>query len=352
MKQILASILFTTGSLLSFAGNPDRTGQAGATELLINPWGMSSGWNGVNTANVHGLEALNQNVAGLAFTSKTEILFSRSLWMQGSGISINAFGMAQKVGTGGGVIGFDVMNVDFGDIPITTTSLPEGGIGTFSPTYLNIGLSYAKTFSNSIYGGFTVRGISESISDVTATGVCLDAGVQYVTGNAAQVDKVKFGIALRNIGTPMKFSGDGLSIHSQASEGDYTMNVEQRSEKFELPSLLNIGASYDFLLGSGAVHNSKLTLAANFTSNSFSKDQVGAALEYSYKSMFQIRGGYNYQEGITNLNQRTTVLTGIGAGFSFNVPLKENGPTLGVDYGYRTTNPFNGSHTIGVRISL
>ena len=352
MKRILASILITAIGFQSFAGNPDRTGQAGATELLINPWAGSSGWNGLNTANVHGLESMNQNIAGLAFTNKTEILFSHSLWMQGSDISINAFGIAQSVGSNGGVIGFDVMNVNFGDVPITTTSLPEGGIGTFSPTYINVGLSYAKTFSNSIYGGFTARGIAESISDVTATGLALDAGVQYVTGPDNQKDKIKFGIALRNIGTPMKFSGDGLSIHSQASEGDYTMNVEQRSEKFELPSLLNIGASYDLNVGSAGSAKSKLTIAANFTSNSFSKDQIGAGLEYSFKSLFQIRGGYNYQTGITSVTSRSTVLTGLSAGFSFAVPLKENGPQLGIDYSYRTTNPFNGSHSVGVRLSL
>ena len=351
MKRILASILIIGTTLSSFAGNPDRTGQAGASELLINPWGCSSGWNGLNTANVHGLEAMNQNIAGLAFTNKTDVMFSRTMWMQGSGININAFGMAQKVGSNGGVIGFDVMNVDFGDIQITTTSLPEGGIGTFSPTYLNVGLSYAKTFSNSIYGGIVMRGISESISNVTANGIALDAGIQYVTGSEAMPDKVKFGIALRNIGTPMRFGGDGLSFQSSAQEGSYTMNVEERSEKFELPSLLNIGASYDIHLGSSTANN-KLTLAGNFTSNSFSKDQLGAGAEFNFKDRFMLRAGYNYQSGIFSTSSRSTVLTGISGGFSFNVPLKDNGPQLGIDYAYRTTNPYNGSHTLGVRVSL
>ena len=101
------------------------------------------------------------------------------------------------------------MSLDFGNIEITTVDLPDGGIGTFSPKFMNIGLSYAKTFSNSIYGGFTLRMISEQISDLKAGGVAFDAGIQYVTGAK---DNLKFGISLKNIGQRMSFSGDGLTF--------------------------------------------------------------------------------------------------------------------------------------------
>jgi hypothetical protein len=57
------------------AGNEQRAGQAGASELLINPWARSSGWGGANTAGIKGLEALNLNVAGTAFTKKNRINF-------------------------------------------------------------------------------------------------------------------------------------------------------------------------------------------------------------------------------------------------------------------------------------
>src|SRR5688572_20500385 len=60
-------------SVHAFAGNKDRSGQAGATELLINPWGQSSGVFGMNTAQVRGLDAMKTNIAGLSFVEKTEI---------------------------------------------------------------------------------------------------------------------------------------------------------------------------------------------------------------------------------------------------------------------------------------
>ncbi|MBL4586019.1 MAG: hypothetical protein JKX84_03030, partial [Flavobacteriales bacterium] len=140
MTRVLRiGIVSAVGLLLSystFAGNPDRAGQAGATELLINPWARSSGMAGANSASVRGLEAQYLNVAGLAFTEKTEILFSSTQWLVGSGVMINTFGLSQKIGEAG-VIGLAIMNMSFGEIDITTSELPDGGIGTFSPNYLN-----------------------------------------------------------------------------------------------------------------------------------------------------------------------------------------------------------------------
>ena len=98
------------------------------------------------------------------------------------------------------------MNMSFGELDITTEDKPEGGIGTFSPKVSIFALSYAKSFSNSISGGITVKGVSESMSNAKASGVAFDMGVRYVTG---ENDRVKFGIALRNVGPKMKFEGDG-----------------------------------------------------------------------------------------------------------------------------------------------
>ena len=355
MKKLLSTLTFTLIAVALFAGNKDRAGQAGAYELLINPWARSTGWNGLNTANVRGLESLNQNAAGLAFASGTELLFAHSIYLQGTDIGINAFGFAQPLGKSGGVLGVDVMSMNFGEIGITTTDQPEGGIGFYKPQFLNLGLSYAKTFSNSIHCGVVFRGISESVSDITATGLSIDAGVQYQTGTKSDPNKIKFGISLRNIGTPMRFKGDALSFKTTEPGGDYELTIEKRSQQFELPSLLNIGGSYDFRFGSGetaADRKHRLTAAANFTSNSFYQDQIGGGLEYAFKEQFMIRGGYNYQKGLTSTEDRSTAFTGLSGGFSIEVPLKKNGPSFGIDYSYRTSNPFGGTHTVGVRVLL
>ena len=352
MKQINNWIKATTLiALIMFSFQEgfaqQRAGSAGASELLINPWARSSGWAGANVAGVRGLEGIYSNVAGLAFTQKTELIFSQTQWLKigNDAVStISSFGFSQKVGESG-VLGFAVMSMDFGEIEITTVGNPLGGeLGTYSPKFMNIAVSYAKIFSNSIYGGMTIKMISEQISNVGANGVALDAGIQYVTGKK---DNLKFGIALKNVGPRMSFSGDGLSFRGiVGDDDDYKMTVEERSSELELPALLNIGMSYDI-----NVLRHRITGAGTFTSNSFQKDQYRLGCEYAYRDMFMIRTGYTYEEGIRDPSTRTTALRGPSAGFTVELPMG-NGTIFGLDYSYRHTDPFQGSHTIGARINL
>jgi hypothetical protein len=350
MKNIYKSIItvlltaFIVLPMITIGGNKDRSGQAGASELLINPWARSSGWGGVNVANSFGLESIYTNVAGLAFTKKTELIFANTQWLKGSEIGINNFGFSQKVGESS-VLGVSVMTMSFGDLPITTVDLPEGGIGTFTPSYMNINIAYAKAFSNSIYGGFNFKIISESISDVGAQGVAIDAGIQYVTG---EKENIHFGISLKNVGPTMKFTGDGLSIRSFLPGQESQFTVEHRSAEFEMPSQLNIGGSYAFLISD--MHT--VTLAAAFISNAFNKDQYVLGAEYKLKDYLMLRGAYTYEDGI-NTDQRTTALTGPSAGVTVQVPInKEKNSLFSIDYSYRATNPFKGCHTMAVRLSF
>jgi len=330
------------------AGNKDRSGQAGAPELLIDPWTRSLGWGSVTTANARGVESMFSNIAGLAYVNKMDVEFSQTTWLKGSGIGISNFGLGVRAGETG-VIGLSVFSMNFGDLTVTTTDQPDGTGAVYKPSLLNFSLSYAKSFSNSISAGLTVRIISESIPDASAQGICLDAGVMYVTGER---DQAKFGISLRNLGPQMKFTGDGFSIKAFFQGNDYTMSVYQRSESFELPTQLRIGASYDFLIG----EINRLTVAANFTSNSFTKDQIGIGLEYSLKDYLQLRAGYNYEEGINDpatSTAKTNAYNGLSFGGSVEAPLsKKSNLTIGVDYAYQTTDNFQGTHNLGIRLKF
>jgi hypothetical protein len=335
----------------SFAGNDQRTGQAGAQELLINPWSRSSGWAGSDVAGCKGLESMFLNVAGTAMTRKTELLFTHTNWLVGTDIGINAFGFSQRVGETG-ALSLGITSMSFGSIPITTVDLPDGGVGTYSPSFMNLGISYAKGFSENIYGGICVKVVSENLPNVSATGVALDAGIQYVTGKK---ENVHFGISLKNVGPRMQFKGDGLSFRGTAPANMTSMTVQQRSADFEMPSLLNIGGRYDFLImkDTTAKINHRVSVAGNFVANSFSKDQFCIGLEYSFRGYLMLRGGYAYEKGIFNLDTRTTAFTGPTAGVSFEVPFgADKKSTFAVDYSYRATNPFQGCHSIGARLNL
>ena len=330
-----------------FAGNEDRAGSAGATDLLVNPWARSSAWGSAGISSVNGLEGIFLNVAGLAYAEQTEIQFARTNWMGNiSGIGLNAAGFAQRVGEAG-VLGVSFVSMNYGDIEITTTELPEGGIGYFNPSSINLTLSYAKKFSSSISGGMNLKIVSQSISNVGAQGVAIDAGIRYVTG---EQDNIKFAISLKNVGPPMSFSGDGLTLDILNPSTSLSIGMVQRSSSFELPSQLCIGTSYDFIFS----ENSIITAAGSFSANSFSRDQFHFGLSWKVKTekaSFGLMGGFVYEQGIFDSNEMATALSGPCGGFSFDFPFGDSGSNLGLNYAYRQS-VLGGIHTVGGRINI
>ena len=347
-------VLFGLSAPQAFAGNKDRSGQAGASELLINPWAATSGWGNAGMSFVHGVDAIFGNVAGITSCNTLDINFSHTSWLVGIGndTRVSSFGFLARVGESS-VLGLSFMTFSIGEIPITTTQNPDPGtLGTFKPNLMNINLAFAKSFSNSISGGLNLKIISESIKDMDGVGVAIDAGIQYVTG---PFDNIHFGITLKNIGPTMKFSGDGLSFKAFLVEGStQQFTVVQRVDDFELPTQLSIAAAYDWLFA----ETNRLTIAGNFASNSFTNDQLTGGLEYAWKEMFMIRAGYTWEKGIwtkggvENADECMNINRGLSAGVSVQVPLskKENGMKLAVDYSYRDTYTFNGTHSVGARI--
>ena len=352
MKRILrifavVVILTALSAPSAQAGNDERRGTAGASELLVNPWTRSTGWGGVNIANVRGLEAMFNNAAGLAFVGNVEVAYANTMLYGGrsgltSGATINTFGIGIRV-FDAGVLGAYVMSMGFGDIDVTKYENPEITNGTFSPSYMNINVAYAHSFTRSIHGGAVIKLVTESTDNVSASGFAIDAGIQYVTG---EFDQLKFGISLKNWGPSMSYGGTGLSLQMINTAGN-NFTVETRSAEMELPTCLNIGLSYDFLFEKW---DQCLTVAASFTSNAFLRDNYTLGFEYSLLKMFQLRAGYIFQPGMFSDSDRATAVNGICAGASVDIPLsKKEGNNTGitVNYSYQSATPLKGTHSIG-----
>jgi hypothetical protein len=361
-KKLLAALTLSVVALqFTYAGNGDRAGSAGSTDLLINPWARSSGWAGANTAFSRGLESQFTNVAGMAFTKKTEIIFAHSMWLAGTGINIESFGFSQNLGAQRGVIGVSVMSLNSGKISETTVNQPEGTGNTYQVSNLNIAVSYSRAFSKKISGGFTMRIITQGLSNVNSTGFAIDAGIQYKTklgkrkiDGIEDDDNLFFGITLKNIGPRMRANGDGLSTQFTSPIYGSLVTVEQRSAEYEMPALMNIGVGYIYRFNKS--HH--LDFAFNFTTHSFTYDQWTLGAQYSFKDMLMIRGGYTFEEGIFGNRTGATptmlnAFVGPTAGLTFEAPFKKGGNTkIGFDYSFRATYNFGGVHTFGARFTI
>jgi len=295
--------------------NNRRIGSSAATELLIPVGARGTAMGGANMAVSEGVESIHWNPAGLARVNyAAEAMVSSMAYIADIRMNYAAVGLKFE---GVGSIALSIRALDFGDVLMTTNDDPYGEGGrTYSPGFITVGLTYARQFTDAITFGLTTKVISEKMARATGSGVAFDLGVQY--HGVGGIQGLNLGVALKNYGPAMSFSGSGLLHKAIVTEG---RRPEQyfRSDaaKFELPSTMEMGASYvrqvndalSFVVNSAFVNN-------NLALNSYT---FGGEVAYNLGIMTVMgRGGYAYTD------------TGTADESIF-------GPTLGFGIFYHTT---------------
>jgi hypothetical protein len=317
-------------------GNDSRKGTAGAMELLIPVGARASAMSGAMTAGVSGAEAIFWNPAGVSRAEGVELLFSNMSYI--ADINVNYFAIAAGMGETG-TIAASVKTLNFGDINITTTDLPEGTGGVYSPSYITFGLTYSNRFTDRIFGGFTVKYISEKVLRTSASGVAMDLGIQYLSSSG-----IKLGVALKNLGPQMQFDGPDLEYFASLSSqdpGSRTRALRLTSSGFELPSTLELGLGYDLALGKDNV----IAFGGSFQNSNFGSDEFRVGVEYCWNKILYLRGGMMQQQ-----NQADNIY-GPTFGVGVNIPVSGNS-AITLDYGYRKTDFFDGSQWLAIKLTI
>jgi len=343
MKKIIFYIILTTlliGNSL-YAGPKNKYGLSSARELLIPVGSISTSLGGSNLATASGLDALYWNPSGLSnLASKTgEAMFSNQIYI--ADIKVNYFAGAYKL-PNIGTFGVSVKALNFGDIEVTTTNSPDGTGETYSPTFLNAGLTFARNMTDRISFGATAKLIYNKISRETQSGFAFDFGIQYnVIGSGLQ-----FGVALKNLGPALKFSGPDLEQFFQPPGTPIGSSNEPRSinlADFEMPTALSLGLSYDFRLDK----KNNLMVHGTFQNNSFSTDDYNLGLEYNFNKLVYLRGGYQF--GNDNSDDRIFSGPSFGAGLNYAASTAFN---IGFDYAYRITDKFDANQYFTVSLGF
>lgn len=323
------------------AGPKNKYGLSAARELLIPVGSVGTALGGSNLASVTGVEALFWNPSGLASINgkMAEVQFSNQIYI--ADISVNYFAGAYKI-PNVGTLALSVKSLGFGDIPVTTVNNPEGTGEFYSPTYLTTGISYARAMTDRISFGATGKVIYNKIARESATAFAFDFGLNYnVIGSGLQ-----FGVALKNLGPSMKFTGPDLEQFFQPPGTPTGTQSEPRSIEladFELPTALSLGLSYDFRLDK----TNNLMLHGTFQNNSFSTDDYNFGLEYNYNKIVFLRGGYQF----SNDTQDDRVFSGpsFGAGLRYTA---SNSFNIAFDYAYRVTERFDANQFFTINLGF
>lgn len=326
-------MLLVVGSVM--AGNIGRQGAAGATELLIPVGSRGTALGGSMIAMASGVDAIHWNPAGMIRQELgVDAIFSNSQYI--ADISLNYFAASVKLGDLG-ALGLSIRTLDFGDIPITTVDEPEGTGATYSPTYLSGGVTFSRAFTDRIYGGATVKFISESVERTTASGVAFDIGVQYLSSVG-----LRLGVTLKNLGPEMTYDGPDMEYYvpiPDQEQGSRARSLRLAGAGFELPATLEIGMGYEYKL----TDDNRILIMGSFQNSNFGADVFKGGLEYSYNNVLFVRGGYS---ALSEGNENNIYGATVGAGL--RIPIQ--GASISFDYAYRVTDFFDANEwfTLGV----
>ena len=322
---LIVSLLLLAGQSV-LAGNVNRIGTAGATELLIPAGSRGSAMGGAVVANSYGIDAIYWNPAGLAWLEGTEAMASIQPYIADINVTYVAIGTnIEDFGT----LALSVKVVNIGDMIETTGSFPEGTGSVFSPTLAVISVSFAKALTTQVNFGFTTKIIREDIFEVSATGVAFDFGFTY----EPRWHGLTMGLALKNLGPDIQFSGSGFE---QTLNNRPQASTESGSE---LPTSIDMGLAYNFI-NEGL---NSATFGWNFRSNNLSQDYWQGGLEYIYDERYALRAGYLYSD-VDNF------LYGFSMGGGVTVDLGETSVTF--EFSWTETAVFNDNQYFTMKASF
>ncbi|RLD66530.1 MAG: hypothetical protein DRI84_04565 [Bacteroidetes bacterium] len=324
MKKLLTVIMMLTFSVSLFAGDTARKGTAGAEQLLIPVGARSIATSGAFNSHFSGLESVYYNPGGLDRMNGTEAMFNMMSYIADINVSYFAIGTKTDFGS----LALTYKALDFGDIPVTTTASPDGTGQTYSPNFFVLGLTYSKLITDRVSAGVTMSLINESIMNTDAAGWAIDFGVQYRFSK-----NFSLGVAVKNIGANMNYSGEDLKIKAEvpggALGGGNTV-YEVDTETFQIPSYFDLSLGYTFDFD----ESNNLSVAGLFRNNNSFEDYVHLGLEYDFMDVVFLRGGYSLPME-SNDDAIYSWTAGAGVNFTFADALN-----LRFDYAFRPVSEF------------
>jgi len=292
MKWLTISLVVISFQTIIMAeGDNDKVGSSAYKFLNIQTDAHGAALGGL-AAQASGANALFWNPAGIAGSEGMGVSAGMTQWLVDTQVMNAGFVMPMM----GGTIGLSVVSVNYGEIMKsgwagTTEFVFEPNQGSFTPTDMSLQASYGRSLSDKFSLGGTAKMISQSIDDVSISGLAFDIGTQFNTG-------------YRGISMGAVISNFGPDVDSQAPD-------DASYEEFpgmSLPMTFSFGVVGEAIPGLNAGLNvlKQADMAQEFIFNG----------EYSVAGLASLRFSYN----ISNPQQPMSFGAGLGmAGITANV---------------------------------
>ena len=301
MKKIFILLLlfgFAAGGHGQFASNVSKVGIVAAPFLEIGVGARAIGMGSAFVGSANDASALYWNAAGIARLERPEAILVHTEWI--ADMSFDFAGFVLPLGSFGS-IGGSFTSLGMEDMMVQTIDRPEGTGEYFSAGDIAMALTYAFNLTSNFSIGFTGKYIQQHIWKESAWGIALDVGTLFTTGFRG----LRIGASLSNFGTDMKMSGKDLLVYHDIDENRLGNNerifAELHTESWPLPLHFQIGLAMEMFQND--FH--RLTLATDAVHPSDNTESVHLGMEYAFRELFFIRGGYknlllkDSEEGLT-----------------------------------------------------
>jgi len=332
MVTLLVCAAALTVPVTAMAGGSERTGTAGAMELIIPTDARGAAMGGSVIADADGAEALFWNPAGAALIDGSELLASHREYI--AGINLDHLAFVYNAGSFG-VLGLSVKALTTGDEPVYTTQNPEGTGEVFSSSFVVVGASYARAVTDQVTFGLTGSFVTERIYRETANGIAFDMGFVY----RPSLRNMTFGVVVKNYGPKMKFDGPDFDIPTDIGQDGQNdpHNARTESASFELPSFIQFGVAWDPL----QTERHRVRVTGAFQSNNFSEDEFRLGSEWAMSDQFFVRGGYS-------ASSQDQYMHGFSVGAGVMLPF--SGTNTSIDYTWAEAGVFNSNHFFTLKL--
>ncbi len=267
--------------------------------------------------------AVYWNPAGLASMQRQEIAISHVEWPADIRFEHIAYVMPVRRLGGSLALQFGVLSTQIDE----TSELQPFGTGrSFYYSDAIAGVAYARRWTDKLLVGFGVKMLHEDLgSDVggpTTSAAMFDIGSIYYLGYGS----VRIATSLSNFGSQLKPSGTYVSPYTG----------ERRSyDGFDSPTMFRYGLAFEAIERA----DQRLTYSLEIDQPADNQQIVKSGMEWGWKRMFALRGGYNFNADALKLSTGAGFAGGIGS-------LNGN-----LDYAYTDGGALGAVHrvTLGVR---
>jgi len=319
MKRLTIIILCILATLPAGFASAQVSGfdQVGTTSfqfLTVIPNARASAMGGVASTTITTSEAVFFNPAALTRSSRMSAGIAYLDYF--ADVSVSSFSGAYTLGNFG-TIGVQAQVLDYGEITETRADQlfrdPTTGVfnlgftgSTINPSAMVFGLSYSRMLTTQFAFGLTAKYAYEDLIAESAGSVVFDGGILFKTG----LRSLDVGMTLRNFGPEITYINDGYPLPQLFVIGFSGLLLGAEGDAFMMPS---------------EEHNVMFAYDLSQTRDHSQQQHLG--LEYSYRSLISLRGGYK-----VNFDEESWT-----AGFGINVN------RFKLDYSYNDFGEFLGN---------